>query len=116
MRVWTALAMAISFLAVSPAMALAASGPVAAYGFDEASGTTVTDSSSSGNTGVIDGATRVAGGKFGGALSFDGTNDRVRIPDSASLDLTTGMTLEAWVNPRNSTGWHSVMLKERAGD
>ncbi|HEY6889952.1 MAG TPA: LamG-like jellyroll fold domain-containing protein, partial [Solirubrobacter sp.] len=108
--------MAISCLAVSPAMALAATGPVAAYGFDEASGTTVTDSSSFGNTGVIDGATRVTGGKFGGALSFDGTNDRVRVPDSASLDLTTGMTLEAWVNPRNSSGWHNVMLKERTGD
>ena len=38
-------------------------------------------------------------GKFGGALSFNGTNARVDVPDAASLHLTTGMTLEAWVKP-----------------
>ena len=39
-------------------------------------------------------------GKFGGALSFDGV-ERLgdRRPTPTALDLTTGMTLEAWVNP-----------------
>ena len=94
-----ACAIAFSVLPLLPAAAHAAAGPVAAYGFSETAGATVTDSSSLGNTGTLEGATRVAGGKYGAALSFDGTNDRVRIPDSASLDLTSGMTLEAWVNP-----------------
>ena len=35
-------------------------------------------------------------------LSFNGTSARVNIPDAASLHLTSGMTLEAWVNPRRS--------------
>ena len=74
-------------------------GLVAAYGFDEASGASVTDSSGKGNTGSIAGATRSTSGKYRGALSFDGLNDLVSIADSGSLDLTTGMTLEAWVPP-----------------
>ncbi len=36
------------------------------------------------------------------------------VPDAASLDLTTGMTLEAWVNPTAlGTAWRTAMLKER---
>src|SRR5207244_2842210 len=71
---------------------------VAGYGFDEASGTTVTDSSGKGNTGTITSATRVAG-KYGSGLSFNGSNAWVTIADSASLDLTGAMTLEAWLKP-----------------
>jgi hypothetical protein len=32
------------------------------------------------------------------ALRFDGVNDYVRVPDNESLDLSTGMTIEAWIN------------------
>ena len=71
---------------------------VAAYNFDEASGTILNDYSGNANNGTISGATW-ATGHDGGALSFDGADDWVTIADSASLDLTTGMTLEAWVNP-----------------
>jgi hypothetical protein len=36
----------------------------------------------------------------------------VTINDSASLDLTTGMTLEAWVNPVSlGTGWSDIIYK-----
>jgi hypothetical protein len=87
-------------------------GLVAAYGFNAASGTTAADSSGNGNTGMISGATSSATGKFGRALSFDGINDIVNVADSTSLDLTAGMTLEAWVRP-NATGWRTVLLKER---
>ena len=46
-----------------------------------------------------------AQGRFGGALTFDGTNDFVSVPDANSLDLTTAMTLEAWVSPNAVTNW-----------
>ena len=87
-------------------------GLVAAYGFEEPTGTTATDSSGQANTGTINGPTRTTGGRFGSALAFDGSNDQVTVPDSASLDLTTAMTLEAWVRPSTGTDWRTVLMKE----
>jgi hypothetical protein len=87
---------------------------VGAWGFNEASGTTAADSSGNGNNGTITNATHTTTGKFGGALSFNGSNAFVQVPDANSLDLTTGMTLEAWVNPTAvGTAWRSVILKEQ---
>ena len=37
----------------------------------------------------------------------------MNINDASSLDLSTGMTLEAWVYPTSSTGWRTVIMKER---
>ncbi|HWC29074.1 MAG TPA: LamG-like jellyroll fold domain-containing protein, partial [Dehalococcoidia bacterium] len=91
-------------------------GLVAAYGFNETSGSTVGDASGSNNNGTISGATRTASGRYGRALSFDGSNDRVNINDSASLDLTSGMTIEAWVRPTTFSGWETVIMKERPGN
>jgi hypothetical protein len=89
-------------------------GLVAAYGFNEGSGSSTRDLSGGGNTGsVLGGATWASTGRFGGALAFDGSGGSVRVADSASLDLTTGMTLEAWVRPAALTGWSCVILKER---
>ena len=51
----------------------APTGLVAAYGFDEGSGTTVTDASGNGNTGTITNATWATTGKYGKALQFNGT-------------------------------------------
>jgi hypothetical protein len=89
------------------------SGLVAAYGFEEGSGTSTTDSSGRGHTGAISGATWSATGKYGKALSFDGVNDLVNVADTAALDLTTGMTIEAWVRPTSLASWRTVVLKER---
>src|SRR2546425_2992902 len=86
------------------------SGLALALGFDEASGTTATDSSSSARNGTITGAVRVPG-KIGSALSFDGVDDWVTVIDGVTgspLDLTTGMTIEAWVNPTAMSGWETI--------
>ena len=88
------------------------SGLVAAYGFNEGSGVQVADASGQGNTGTISSATWTASGKFGSALSFNGTSAWVTVADAPSLDLRTGMTIEAWVNPSSGTGWRTVALKE----
>ena len=62
-------------------------GLVGAWGFDEGSGTTTADQSGSSNTGTLSNATWSTLGKFGNALSFNGTNASVTVPDSNSLDL-----------------------------
>ena len=66
--------------------------------------------------GTISGATRSTAGRFGSALSFDGINDWVTVPDSNPLDLATGMTIEAWIRPTAvGTDWRTVLLKEQPG-
>jgi RHS repeat-associated protein len=93
------------------------SGLVAAYGFEEGAGPSVADSSGNANTGTISGATWTSSGKYGNALSFDGTNDNIGIADSNSLDLTSAMTLSAWVKLDTIPGrWQDVIFKERGGD
>src|SRR5215471_5391206 len=106
-----AVAIGVPALAGAPA-SMAATGLVAAYGFDDGSGTTVTDASGNGHTGTIANATWAAAGKYGKALSFNGTNAVVTIPDAASLHLSAGMTLEAWVSPSTvSSAWRDVIYK-----
>ncbi len=84
---------------------------VAAYGFDEGTGSSAGDSSTEGNDGAITAATWTTSGKFGDALSFDSSSN-VEVPDSASLELADGMTVEAWVKPTTSSGlWQSVVAK-----
>src|SRR6185436_15418294 len=92
--------------------ASAQTGLVAAYGFNEGSGTTTADASGNGQTGTLNGATWNATGRFGGALSFNGTTNWVTVPDTALLRLTTAMTVEAWVNATALANWRTVVLKE----
>jgi hypothetical protein len=87
---------------------------VAAYGFDEGSGTGVTDTSRNANRGTISGATWTQG-RFGEALAFDGINDYVAIPDSTSLDITGELTLEAWIYPRVLSGYRVIIDKTTTG-
>ena len=63
----------------------------------------VLDSTTNGNNGTNSGATRGVSGKIGDAFSFDGADDYVEAPDSSSLDITTEVTIEAWINPAEFT-------------
>jgi concanavalin A-like lectin/glucanase superfamily protein len=72
--------------------------------------------SGSGNEGTVSGATWSIGGKYGGALFFDGVNDWATVADTPSLDLTNRMTIEAWVKPSALNDWMTVLMKERAGN
>jgi glucose/arabinose dehydrogenase len=107
----SALCFATIVVAATPAHA--ATGAVAAYGFNEGTGTAVTDASGTGNSGATTGTTWAAGGRFGSALSFNGSSSSITIPDSNSLDLSTGMTLEAWVNPTAlGSAWRTAVFKQ----
>jgi hypothetical protein len=91
-------------------------GLVASYSLDEGTGTTVNDSSTTNNKGTLSNATWTTG-HFGNALKFTGaTNSNVTINNSSSLGLTTGLTLEAWVNPSSlaspDAGWCAAVAKD----
>ncbi|MFP6866087.1 MAG: LamG-like jellyroll fold domain-containing protein, partial [Roseibacillus sp.] len=69
--------------------------------FDEVSGATAADSSSSGAShpgALVNGANFVGGGKFGGAVSLDGVDDIVRISDHADFefDQSASFTVAFW--------------------
>ncbi len=48
-------------------------------------------------------------GRFGTALSFDGTNDFVSLGNPAGLNLAGEITLMAWVNPTVTTGLRDIL-------
>src|SRR3954451_22405748 len=97
--------LALTLLAALPgAHAWAAVNPIAAYSFDEGSGTTLGDATGNGRTGTIVGATWTTG-KFGSALNFNGTSSRVDLPALGTF-YKTGFTLEGWV--RKSTAKKDV--------
>jgi hypothetical protein len=87
---------------------------VADYRFNEASGRDIVDASGNGNHGrtSVSGVTRTLDAQRGRVLQFNGSSGMVAVPDSDSLDLTTGITLEAWVKPSAISGWRTVVLKE----
>jgi VanZ family protein len=71
---------------------------VAAFGFDSNEQAAISIGTRHSH-GVVRHAMWTAHGRFGGALVFDGRSSEVVVPGFPSLDLRTGMTLEAWVFP-----------------
>jgi hypothetical protein len=67
------------------------------------------------NTGALSGGVTYAAGKVGQAFQFDSTSTgQVQVPSAASLNLTTAVSLEAWVNPSTLSfagGFGAVLVK-----
>ena len=91
-------------------------GLVASFNLNEGTGTIAYDSSGNGNNGVIAGATWTTGGRLTNALQFNGTNNWVTVQDSNSLDVTTQLTMEAWMNATSLGDWQALIVKEQVQD
>ena len=97
-------------------LSYAASGMVAYYRMDEGSGGTTLNSCT--NTPGLNG-TLISSPAWiaspvqfaANALSLDGINDFVSIPDNNTLDISTAITLEAWVYATKNTGIQNVLCK-----
>jgi hypothetical protein len=61
--------------------------------------------------GTTNGGFAFAGGEVGQAFSFDGVNGTVIVPDSPALQLTSQITIEAWINARATAGDQSLVAK-----
>jgi len=73
--------------------------------------TLVNDASAHNNQGQIHGAVWTEG-KTGSGLQFDGGDDYVEIPDSASLDsVNSSVTLMAWVKPEPGSERGSIIAR-----
>lgn len=93
----------------------AAGGLSAAWPFEEATGATTLDYSGNGNDGSLLGPAWVAG-RFGGGLSFDGVDDRVQVPDADTLDVSTAITISAWIKLSSYKDWSVILSKESPDD
>ena len=78
------------------------------------SGTTWTDLSTYGNNGTINNATFASDTR--GYFDFEESNgdENVEITDSSSLDITTNITLEAWINEESVDNYHRLFWKNGA--
>jgi hypothetical protein len=85
------------------------SGIVSHWEFDEGGGTTAYDSVGN-NDGTVLGAGWTTG-KVNGALSFDGQNDYVSVPDDVSLNITGDITIVAWVNIKQGSSYQGIVTK-----
>lgn len=109
---------AVTITVNPPAPPPAPTGLVLALGFNEAGGTQVLDSSglATPNNGTMNaGVSRVAGrsAQAGNAAQFNGTSGMITVPDAASLDMVTTITISAWVRPTTGGNWRSLLVKER---
>ncbi len=78
--------------------------------FNEASGSSATDSSGLGNHGTISGAVRTSTGDIKAAL-FDGINDDVNCGSSSSLSPSSAVTVRVWIYPETRpTGERGVVI------
>lgn len=75
------------------------------WALDEGQGTLAHDSSTYGNDGTLVGGPTWVEGHTGAALSFDGRDDHMLVPDASSLHITDTLTLSAWVyRPQHASG------------
>ncbi|MEM4336939.1 MAG: LamG domain-containing protein [Candidatus Woesearchaeota archaeon] len=78
----------------------------------------VIDSSGKGNNGNIVGNLTFTSGKYGQALNFSSnTNNKyVKVNNSPTLNLTTNLTIMAWVKTiTNSNSWDRIISKSMGG-
>ena len=87
------------FETLEPRLLLAADplGITAGYAFDEVSGTSAADASGHGIVGTLTNGATFTAGKYGNAVTLDGTNDFVNLGNPTALQLTGSMTVSAWV-------------------
>lgn len=80
--------------------------------FEEKDGAAIVDSSKNGNNGEVAGAPKHVKGKFGSALSLNGSTDWVTVPDSDSLDLQEAWTITSWIYVNDTeNNWGHILGK-----
>lgn len=109
-----AISLAVFALSAWGSIAALNDGLVLYYPFDTNAGSVAVDQSGTGNNGTVYGATFSANGRFGCAYEFDGSNDYIKIPASATLNTPDHFSLCAFFKTYNDReqrpilSWHSV--------
>jgi hypothetical protein len=99
------------------------SSTLAYWRFEDGTGTTAADSSGNGNTGTLENGALFStntpltnvprtGAANTGSVQLNGTNQSVVIPDSPTLEPTTAITLEAWVELTSANGTAAIVSRQ----
>ncbi|MHC4510944.1 MAG: LamG-like jellyroll fold domain-containing protein [Planctomycetota bacterium] len=97
-------------LGMLPALGHAKIDPKTVIGiwlFDDGAGNVAEDSSGNGNDGTLNGPTWTSGGKFDGALEFDGAGSYIEFATGESMK-TPHFTIMAWFNTRKLNGYGHI--------
>lgn len=91
-------------------------GLVAAFSFNEGSGTAAKDSSASDLAATLTDASW-DNGKFGSSVAFNGASSYVSVVNASALKVTDKLTMEAWVyptqlDPLNGIAERSILVRE----
>lgn len=87
------------------------------YSFDQIEDGMVADRSAKENRGTVrGGAVLTTEGRVGSGLALDGIDDYVDAGNAASLQVTTGFTLCAWIRPDPAGGSFSLICKSYGSD
>ncbi len=92
---------------------LSLSGLVAYYPLNESTGNAINNAPATigTNDGVVSGATQNQSGFRGSAYSFDGSNDRITVTDSDTLDTPNGISIGFLLFANNPSGSNGIMQK-----
>jgi hypothetical protein len=84
-------------------------GLVGHWTFDEGRGTVAMDMSGKGANGTVKGGTWTRG-RIGGALEFDGTSDHVTVANESNFDITSTITVAAWIRADSFTRFFQAIV------
>ena len=90
-------------------------GALAAYSFNEGSGTSASDSSGNGLTGTLTNGAGWGAGQHAGAVQLDGNDDFVDLGNPAALQLTGSMTISGWINSSSFPADDAAIVSKRSG-
>lgn len=106
-------------LSISIAHADVTDGLVGWWKLDQGSGTSAADSSGNGNTGTLTNGPTWAAGKRGTAVSFDGVDDYVSVPNGGGLNNVSTGSIAMWVKWTGTQdagyGFGSVLARQSNG-
>ena len=89
-------------------------GLVGYWAFNEGTGSVANDASGNGYNGTLQHGptwTTSAACRVGGCLSFDGSNDYVRVAHTAELRITGDLTISAWIKPTGNRTTMAIVSK-----
>lgn len=111
-KVIAGLASAVMLVGAGPAAANVL--PVGTWSFNEGYGTVAHDTSLAPDNGTLQGSPQWTKGRFWSALSFDGNDSTVNIPDRSIFEAPQ-VTVSAWVNSTNPGSFRYIVAKGASG-